>query len=118
MPLNALADPANLGNILLKMGSVQLDRLKEAVVAQMDNRDLRLGTVLVSLGLVNQVDLAYALNVQNLMRRGKDTDAAMAIMDYQLTQGAKSAAKEGRLADATLQTLTPPNGTAAPRRIA
>lgn len=109
---NAVTDQTNLGNILLRMGAVKLDRLKEAVVAQMEqHRDLRLGAVLAALGLVTHADLQYALQVQKLMRRGKGADAAMLVMDYQLNQGEKSADREVNLANAAMRCLTPPDGT-------
>jgi hypothetical protein len=106
MQRNFVSDPSNLGNILLKMGSVRIDKLKEAVVMQMDQqRDMRLGSVLMELGIITREDLDFALEVQRLFRKNKQTEATMLIMDYQLHRASESADRESILADASIGAL-------------
>lgn len=98
------AAATNLGNVLLEMGLVTLDRLKEAVAHQMDGRgELALGAVLLALGLLSQSDLEVALKVQGALRRGDELGARLMVLEYQTRRMDRSLDRQHAVVDAALE---------------
>ena len=65
----------------------------------------RLGAVLLNLGMITAADLDLALSVQKLLRKGKQADAALLIMDYRLSKVAEVATRVEDLAEKNLRAL-------------
>lgn len=100
-------DPTDLGHILMfKLRAVNQDTLQRGIVAKFENqRDKRLGAVLLSLGLITATDLQFALDVQKLLRRGNAAEAAMLVMDYRLTKVDEVNHRVSELAETNLEAL-------------
>lgn len=68
-----------LGNILIKMGKINQDQLKEAIRLQLAGEGgLRLGDALVKTGAISFNDLREALSRQSQTRKGSRTELALA----------------------------------------
>lgn len=81
---NAIKDPTNLGNVLLTMGVLTVDKLKDAVLTQIDMRgEQHLGAILIAMGIINETDLEFALKVQKSMRADDPLSAHMTVLEYQ-----------------------------------
>lgn len=77
-------DPSNIGNVLIDLGLLTLERLKEAVGAQMDpGTNGHLGEILLHMGAISPGDLEGALVVQGLLRKGDVLGAHLYVMDFQ-----------------------------------
>lgn len=98
------AAATNLGNVLLEMGLVTLDRLKEAVGHQMEGHgELALGAVLLALGMLSQQDLDVALRVQGALRRGDELEARLLVLNYQTQRIDRSLDRQHAAVDAALE---------------
>lgn len=94
----------NLGNVLLNMGLVTMDKLKEAVLAQMETQGQeRLGSVLLAMGVITEADLQVALKVQDLFRKGDVMEASMAIMRYQQARMDRSLDRQTLVVDKAME---------------
>lgn len=84
MAPNTIKDPSNLGNVLLDMGVISMDKLKAAVLQQMHERgETHLGEVLRHMGAISDIDLEAALKVQACLRDGNILGAHLEVLDFQ-----------------------------------
>jgi hypothetical protein len=103
---NAIKDPSNLGNVLLDMGVVSRDRLKDAVLHQMaDSGNTHLGQVLVSMGAITHVDLEAALTMQECLRKGDILGARMVMLDFQTRRIDRSVTRSTAVVEAGMNAL-------------
>jgi hypothetical protein len=82
-----MGDPTNLGNILLRMGCLDAEQLRAAVLEQMAiSTPRRLGDVLLDMEALTPADLDTALEVQRLLRAKDRLGASMAYQTRRMSR--------------------------------
>lgn len=76
--------PWDIGDVLVNLGHVTVDKVKEAASVQQSEKRKKIGQVLVDLGHVSKVDLEEALKVQKQLRNGHGAKAMATIVDRKL----------------------------------
>ena len=66
---------SNLGNVLIKMGTIKEKQLIEACRRQIETQDLRLGVILIEMGVCSEQQIRDALKYQGQIRSGKEVEA-------------------------------------------
>ena len=106
---SVVKDKTNLGSVLVQMELVTMDKLKQAVIAQMDaSGEQRLGAVLVAMGAITQDDLNTALEVQKALREGDSLTAHMSMISFQNRRIERSVDKSTVAVDRALEAWDKP----------
>ena len=97
--MSAKDDPTSLGLVLVEMGVITEDQLREAVERQ-ENSTLEqlLGAVLVHEGFCKKEDIEAAISAQESMRRGKKVQHAMAVADLAIYRKKTNGARDRAIA--------------------
>lgn len=97
------SDQTSLGNVLLRLGVLTVDRLMAA--AREQNGDTPLGAILLALRMVSQTDLDCALRVQEALRHDDRLGAGLLIVEYQTNRVDRSLDRQLAQADEILAKL-------------
>lgn len=73
------SDPSNIGNILLQLGLLTEEQLKQIVQRAQEEQDKVFGQIAIEAGYINQADVDLALAKQAMMRGERTTGLATAI---------------------------------------
>lgn len=84
-------DPSSIGNVLMRLGKLNLEQLQKAVGQKAQFDEHLLGALLKSLGFVGDSDVALALKIQAEMRAGRAAHASLDVLDSKLAESSACA---------------------------
>jgi hypothetical protein len=102
--MNAVKDPANLGNVLKKLRLVDVETLKKAVSQQIDGHgEAHLGEILVKMGACTEEDVAVSLEIQKALRAGDELKATLLMARHQNARIGRSVSRSVANVDSALE---------------
>jgi len=74
-------EQSDIGNVLLQMNAVTEEQLEAAFKRQARGRSALLGALLVADGVIDEAELARALELQRKMREGDEAGAMLDLVE-------------------------------------
>ena len=99
-------DPSALGNLLLRSGSITLEQLRIALKEQLNERDERLGNILVEKGFLDEELLEFFIRKQRVLQTNYSSKEVMRYVNVAKERTQTSSNAHNELMEAALTLAT------------